>query len=377
MNFPLSPKDDAKMRAAFEMNLDVTSSATPDLEIQKNTGAASDAKQFFKMLVSPKFGRKTTPSPTIPTKNKVSEASSPPFNIAATTPSPRLQKTLLGSPRLHRAIFGNSREKRKKLLETGEPHLHPFVAEESVMSLDERAEAEESQSSFNSSVSSDFSPRYSPASAIHHRSLHRPPPLISPLQSPSVSANSSVVVVSPYEDSSGSCPGTPKTPLLKPAMGVSMIGKQRRTPLGPDSPFGPPLSPAFSSGGAGSIRHHSSTTQFPYTLTPKESSPAPAPPLIPSSGELEYPPVFEPGTYSLSEKNVEMHLTSTRSSLTSSSMPPVPAPRTKFLSSTTSRLSHSPSMESTSSSMTSNVCQQHRVHVRLETGRSIDESSNA
>jgi hypothetical protein len=40
-------------------------------------------------------------------------------------------------------------------------------------------------------------------------------------------------------------------------------------------------------------------------------------------------------------------------------------------------LSHSPSMESTSSSMTSNVCQQHRVHVRLETGRSIDESSNA
>ena len=52
MNFPLSPKDDAKMRAAFEMNLDVTSSATPDLEIQKNTGAASDAKQFFKMFDS-------------------------------------------------------------------------------------------------------------------------------------------------------------------------------------------------------------------------------------------------------------------------------------------------------------------------------------
>lgn len=379
MNFPLSPKDDAKMRAAFEMNLDVTCPATPDPDIQKSTGAAADAKQFFKMLVSPKFGRKTTSSsPTIPAKNKVIEASSPPFTTA-TTPSPRLQKTLLGSPRLHRAIFGNSRDKRKKLLESGEPHLRPFVAEESATNFDERTEADESQSSFNSSVSSEFSPRYSPASTIHHRSLHRPPPLISPLQSPSVSSNSGVLVMSPFEDSSGSCPGTPKTPLLKPAMGVSMIGKQRRTPLGPDSPFGPPLSPAFSTGGGGSLRHHSSTTQFPYTLTPKESSPAPAPPLIPSSGELEYPPVFEPGTYSLSEKNVEMHLTSTRSSLTSSSMPPVPAPRTKFLSSTTSRLSHSPSMESTSSSResTSNVCQQHRVHVRLETGRSIDESSNA
>lgn len=376
MNFPLSPKNDANMRAAFEMNLDVTTPPTPDPEIHLKSSSASDAKQFFKMLVSPKFGRKTAPS--LPAKNKITDAHSPPFT--ATTPSPRLQKTLLGSPRLHRAIFGNSRDKRKKLSESGDSHMHPFLAEESALSSDGRTEADESLSSFNSSVSSEFSPRYSPASAIHHRSLHRPPPLISPLQSPSVSSSNSgsgVVVPSTYEDGNSSCPGTPKTPLLKPAMGVSMIGKQRRTPLGPESPFGPSLSPPPS----GSLRYNSSTTtttQFPYTLTPKEASPAPAPPLIQSTGDLEYPPVFEPGTYSLSEKNVEMH-SSTRSSLTSSStMPPVPAPRTKFLSSTASRLSHSPSMDSTSSSTNSSICQQqHRVHVRLETGRSLDESSNA
>ncbi|XP_045033256.1 uncharacterized protein DKFZp434B061 isoform X6 [Daphnia magna] len=366
MNFPLSPKDDAKMRTAFEMNLDITT--VPDPETPKMTGAAADAKQFFKMLVSPKFGRKTTPSPSIPAKSKMLEA--PSFS---TTPSPRSQKTLLGSPRLHRAIFGNSREKRKKLLETGESHLHPFVPEEAVLTLDDRPEADESQSSFNSSLSSEFSPRFSPASVIHHRSHQRPPPLISPVQSPSVSSSCGIVVVSPYDDGNGSCPGTPKTPSLKPAMGVSMIGKQRRTPVGPDSPFGLPPSPGPLTGG--SLRHSSSTTRFPYTLTPKEASPAPAPPLIQSTGELEYPPVFEPGTYSLSEKNVEMHVTSTRSSLASSTMPPVPAPRTKFLSSTTSRLSHSPSMDSNSSCTTSNIRQQHRV--RLESRRSIDESSNA
>lgn len=358
MNFPLSPKDDAKMRAAFEMNLDVTSTPAPDSETQKMSGAASDAKQFFKMLVSPKFGRKTptTPSPSVPAKNKSNEGPSPIF----TTPPPRLQKTLLGSPRLHRAIFGTSRDKRKKLSVESGDSLHL----QSSFVTDDRSEADESLSSFNSSLSSDFSPRFSPAKIHQHRSLHRPPPLISPLQSPSVSSNSGVVV-SPLDDGC-SCPGTPKTPLPKPAMGVSMIGKQRRTPLGPDSPFGPPLSPPPSGGG-----RHNSSTHFPYTLTPKEGSPA----LIQSTGELEYPPVFEPGTYSLSEKNVEMHMTSARSSL-SSTLPPVPAPRTKFLSSTTSRLSHSPSIDSSSSSTTtSSLTQQHRI--RLETGRSIDESSNA
>lgn len=377
MNFPLSPKDDAKMRAAFEMNLDVTSIApmTPmDPETQKMSGAASDAKQFFKMLVSPKFGRKPTPSPSVPSKNQMNEAPSPPF----TTPPPRLPKTLLGSPRLHRAIFGTSRDKRKKLSETVD--LSPcsyVVAEESSTNPED-----DSLSSFNSSLSSEFSPRYSPAASNlhHHRSHQRPPPLISPLQSPSVTSTSSGIIVgSPFEEANnGSCPGTPKTPLPKPAMGVSMIGKQRRTPLGPDSsPFGPPLSPPPSAG-VGSLRHNSST-QFPYTLTPKEGSPAPAPPLIlQSTAELEYPPVFEPGTYSLSEKNVEMHMSSVRTSLSSTLVPPVPAPRTKFLSSTTSRLSaHSPSMDP-SSTKSSSACQQHvRVHVRLETSRSIDESSNA
>lgn len=366
MNFPLSPKEDAKMRAAFEMNLDISSSIMTDTP--KSSGPASDAKHFLKMLVSPKFGRKT-PSPSVSTKSKSDEVQSP-----LTTPSPRLQKTLLGSPRLHRAIFGNSKEKRKKLLEQSEPHVLSFAVQDSSVTGNESALVDESLSSFNSSLSNEFSPQQTPGSAVHQRSLQRPPPLISPLQSPTVSSNGNVVVtVSPYDENNSSCPSTPKTPVLKPAMGVSMIGKQRRTPLASDSPFGPPLSPSPSSGG--SLRKNSATTQFPYTPTSKESSPAPAPPLIQSISDLEYPPVFEPGTYSLSEKNVEMH--SARSSLTSSSLPPVPAPRTKFLSSTSSRLSHSPSMDSTLSSSNLSTIQQHRVHVRLEAGHSIDEFSNA
>ena len=387
MNFPLSPKDDAKMRAAFEMNLDVTSTSTePETLEHHKSGAAAEAKQFFKMLVSPKFGRKTS-SPSLPAKSKAIELLSPPL----TTPPPRLQKTLLGSPRLHRAIFGSSRDKRKKLSsDSSESNLQNSmgnqVTDESNVAVEERPEGDDSLSSFNSSVSSELtSPRFSPASAIHHRSLQRPPPLISPLNSPSVSGNSGVLVVSLYNDDSmnGSCPGTPKTPLPKPAMGVSMIGKQRRTPLAPDSPFGPSLSPPMSAGG--SLRQSSSTTHFQYTLTPKEGSPAPAPPLvsspIQSSADLEYPPVFEPGTYSLSERNVEMHMSSTRASLNSSStLPPVPAPRTKFLSTTSSRLSHTTSIDSTTSSNSGSnfgVGQPQRLHVRLETGPSIDESSNA
>ena len=45
-------------------------------------------------------------------------------------------------------------------------------------------------------------------------------------------------------------------------------------------------------------------------------------------GDLEYPPVFEPGSYSLAEKQRSNHSTTP----TAASTPPIPAPRTKFLS---------------------------------------------
>ena len=110
MNFPLSPKDDSKMRAAFEMNLDVAASAAPT--------TPETPKSFFKMLVSPKFSRKT-PSPSVsvtpPTPTGPVAAATKKTPDVLYPPTPKMQKTLLGSPRLHRAIFGASRDKKKKL----------------------------------------------------------------------------------------------------------------------------------------------------------------------------------------------------------------------------------------------------------------------
>lgn len=329
------------------MNLDLTlpNSSTTETGLESKSTTA-EAKSFFKMLVSPKFGRKT-PSPLVLAKNKSTAAEPCPSSV-----SPILQKTLLGSPRLHRAIFGTPKDKRKKLQEENERPT-PNSAEVLAASSIDGTGGNDSFSSFNSSsMSSDLSPSSCSPSL---RSLHRPPLLISPsmLQHQQSSPSSGA-----YDD--GSCPGTPKTPLLKPAMGVSMIGKQRRTPQMTDSPFGPPQSPPLNPSG-GLLRATSvtptsagSTTHFTYTLTPKEATQTQH---SAGGGELEYPPIFEPGTYSLS------------SATRSSALPPVPAPRTKFLtSSSTGRLSHSPSIDTTngSSNTTASKCQQHQAQVFLD-----------
>lgn len=400
MNFPASPKDDAKMKAAFEMNLDVGNSSPTENEEMKRS--SSDAKHFFKMLVSPKFGRKTLSSPTSQTlsENKFGteeKSFSPP------PPStPRLQKTLLGSPRLHRAIFGTPKDKRKnkihlkeggvdgKLLPSNSLQLPTGIGDESLGPSSSVDCGNESISS-HSSLSSDLSPQScSPISRLHQR----PAPLVN-AQFQSSSSPIASFTTSNNEENSGSCPGTPKTPLLKPAMGVSMIGKQRRTPLTGDSPYSAgqctPLSPQPSGGDTTrdsrtlrSVTSTSSATHFTYTVSARE---LPLESAACSSCELEYPPVFEPGTYSLSEKKIEINsvaavFDSGRKSLSSLSMsstgppPPVPAPRTKFLTSpSNSRLASqgsSPSTES-STSITSLGCKQSRVQVFMEDS----SSSNA
>ena len=384
------------MQAAFEMNLD-TSPTSISTASNDQSADVNKAQSFFKMLVSPKFGRKT-PSPLVGAKTKTS----PDSTISPPATTPRIHKTLLGSPRLHRAIFG--RDKRKKLSESGGLQSpNSVVFEETTgatMSMSSSIDSErcvtKDSASFNSSVSSNYSAGYSPSL----RSPHRPPPLMAPAQA--YSSPSSIGSTLPDDGNFGSCPGTPKTPLLKPAMGTVIV-RQRRTPLATDglSISSPPLSPQSSSGG-GLLRHSSLSTSssalnhFSYTSTPKDNSlsqslaaPAAAapslPPLLQSfqsscSGELQYPPIFEPETYSLSEKNVEMHITSSRSSAASmgnsSTLPPIPAPRTKFL------MSQSPSVDSAlGSTSTSAICHQHRVvQVQLET-KSLhgcgDESSNA
>lgn len=367
MNFPVNPKEDPKMKAAFEMNLDISSMpVAAETDVERPKSATADAKNFFKMLVSPKFGRKTT-SPQLPPKQNPTarESLSPPVGT-----TPRMQKTLLGSPRLHRAIFGTPKEKRKnKALEgaaaIGEagtsagqaPAFNsrfplPMATQEEVATTTAFASfstdtGNESLSSFNSSLSSEFSPRNNSPSL---RLIHRPPPLISPHH---LSSNSPTVANHSEEPITSSCPGTPKTPVLKPAMGVSMIGKQRRTPLASDSPSSiilpPPLgSPSLPNGGGGisstlctptSMAAMGATMHFTYTLANKEPSHLIFPPT--GGGELEYPPVFEPGTYSLSAEQdkkseslsaVGMSRLSSLSS-PSSVLPPVPAPRTKFLTS--------------------------------------------
>ena len=314
MNFPLSPKDDSKMHAAFEMNLDVTSSpvspaspASPESkqhQQQQQQHGTETSKNLFKMLVSPKFARKSPAATSSPASSGGGEGVGGSAGSAGSAhllspPTPtRIQKTLLGSPRLHRAIFG---PKKTRKMSSG-----------SVDSV-----------SLNSSTTSEFnSPRFSPS----RRPLNRPPPLVSP-PSPSTGGggNSSSVF---YDDSS--CPGTPKTP-LKPAMGVSMIGKQRTrvTPTGVDSPFSPPLSSPTSS--------TERSTHFTYTVPAGSNagSSAGSSAGSPKCGELEYPPVFEPGSYSLADKKVR----------SPPLLPPVPAPRTKFLTTSASRL-HPPPPDS-------------------------------
>ncbi|KAK4319979.1 hypothetical protein Pmani_009134 [Petrolisthes manimaculis] len=101
-----------------------------------------------------------------------------------------------------------------------------------------------------------------------------------------------------------------RTP-LKPAMGVSMIGKQRRTPsvmsprdvffssppASPTVPFSPtlPTSPPISSAGV------SIASPSPLTL-PSDTPPSVklrSQKILPHYPGMEYPPVFEPGSYSL------------------------------------------------------------------------------
>nr|XP_045594564.1 uncharacterized protein LOC123755796 isoform X1 [Procambarus clarkii] len=109
---------------------------------------------------------------------------------------------------------------------------------------------------------------------------------------------------------------TIRTP-LKPAMGVSMIGKQRRTPsvLSPRDIFfsTPPSSPtptnqpaAVLSPGSSSVSSISTTVtypiaNFPHGLVGKTSTPTKLrnQKILPHYPGMEYPPVFEPGSYSL------------------------------------------------------------------------------
>ena len=325
MNFPLSPKDESKMQTAFEMSLDVTSVETEENKQVAATAAtaaaASETKNFFKLFASPKFVRKSL-SPAVVVAATAAAAAAP---APSPTTTPKLQKTLLGSPRLHRAIFGSSRDKRKKTDATSNKAIPEEYA------CDDR-QLNSSLSSYNSSVSSDFSsplrsPSIGDAGSVppRTRAPNRPPPLVSPLAPLTPNANF-------YYSDESSCPGTPKTP-LKPAMGVSMIGKQRRLTPGMESGPSPSLSPPNSASARVTGTY---STHFTYSLPqPKSCSPS-----VSSlfggggagggggggAGELEYPPVFEPGTYSLSEKTevVQQRL---------STVPPIPAPRTKFLAS--------------------------------------------
>lgn len=85
-----------------------------------------------------------------------------------------------------------------------------------------------------------------------------------------------------------------RTP-LKPAMGVSMIGKQRRTPgiMSPRDLFfaSPPSSPTLASVPSSTSPHQGNKTPVPPKLRNQK--------ILPHYPGMEYPPVFEPGSYSL------------------------------------------------------------------------------
>ncbi|XP_071442402.1 uncharacterized protein cnk [Hetaerina americana] len=105
----------------------------------------------------------------------------------------------------------------------------------------------------------------------------------------------------------------------KPTMGISMIGKQRRLPPPPPPPM-PLLLPSSPPG-----------TPLPSApaTSPTSFAPLPSPTTnpIPDYPGLEYPPVFEPGTYSLSEASflrANRRLTGGVSNRASPSLPPRP-----------------------------------------------------
>lgn len=119
--------------------------------------------------------------------------------------------------------------------------------------------------------------------------------------------------------------------LLQPAMGVSMIGKQRRTPTATSSsphfvfpsPVGPTSPPPLSSGyGSLSASQHT-LSEADASLTAvggPSPSPTPAPlsksatspqlgwafRVLPGYG-LQYPPTFTPDTYSLARLSQSQH----------------------------------------------------------------------
>ncbi|XP_046393555.1 uncharacterized protein LOC124161294 isoform X2 [Ischnura elegans] len=191
-------------------------------------------------------------------------AASPP--ISPLTPPASPQKTLLGSPRLHRAIFGSPK----------------------------------------------------PSDGVHGMGSPREaatPPL-TPLMWPPSPAPPVPTSVAAFED-----------PLSrqqsKPTMGISMIGKQRRLPPPPPPSSSCSLPPPSPSGSLNSpmMQQSSAAASPPSPVMVTAVDP------IPDYPGLEYPPVFEPGTYSLSEAsflraNRRLNGASNRASPNVASAPP-------------------------------------------------------
>ncbi|XP_063608204.1 uncharacterized protein LOC134782598 isoform X5 [Penaeus indicus] len=105
-----------------------------------------------------------------------------------------------------------------------------------------------------------------------------------------------------------------RTP-LKPAMGVSMIGKQRRTPgilsprdvffssppSSPTTPFSPSIPPLMCASSSTSIGTQAIpiTTQQYSSIVKAKTGKLRQQKILPHYPGMEYPPVFEPGSYSL------------------------------------------------------------------------------
>ncbi|XP_076060502.1 connector enhancer of ksr isoform X2 [Oratosquilla oratoria] len=300
------------MKAAFELNLDPSfnrdPSLNPDPSITQSTSTLDsprNSKSGFRLFSSPRLGRRhhSSTSDMSDAENRLTK--SPPNAVV----SPSSVKTFLGSPKLHKTFFGSNKKKQEEKQLQQQQHLHHLQEQEQL----QKQQLQQSTKRETPSSRPEVPPRtkfLSPSERTLPASSSLSS-LTSLSSTPQTKARQvpNLTIRAQNED----VPDVPRTP-LKPTMGVSMIGKQRRTPgfvsprdvffssppSSPTVPLSPPLPPLLppASPAQPPLLPHTHVTTLPPGKA-VNGKPKGRLQVLPHYPGMEYPPVFEPGTYSL------------------------------------------------------------------------------
>ncbi|XP_076060504.1 connector enhancer of ksr isoform X4 [Oratosquilla oratoria] len=301
------------MKAAFELNLDPSfnrdPSLNPDPSITQSTSTLDsprNSKSGFRLFSSPRLGRRhhSSTSDMSDAENRLTK--SPPNAVV----SPSSVKTFLGSPKLHKTFFGSNKKKQEEKQLQQQQHLHHLQEQEQL----QKQQLQQSTKRETPSSRPEVPPRtkfLSPSERTLPASSSLSS-LTSLSSTPQTKARQvpNLTIRAQNED----VPDVPRTPLKQPTMGVSMIGKQRRTPgfvsprdvffssppSSPTVPLSPPLPPLLppASPAQPPLLPHTHVTTLPPGKA-VNGKPKGRLQVLPHYPGMEYPPVFEPGTYSL------------------------------------------------------------------------------